>query len=669
MLKNLATCWILLTAMLFLLTPASAQGALKISAPSEAYVGDPVEITVTDLFGNPVEDVTVYVNAQEIGKTDSNGKITYTFDSEGIYILTATKLGYLPAASVSISVEAQSTTPEETQTETPVTTPEQEIEVLEGAVIPVSIVSDSVVFQFESATRQKFSVSPTAFFTDGRTNAVLIGDISDSGCYRIEGVVKGEVNVNGKNWKVISVEDYEKLSTQSVSLETLKERASDYVAKEVIVNAYLRETPFEVGYAYVPGVDVYPGSLSDDEETPLLDDVKDLLSDREVEYSDFPTLRISGPVDAYGNNYQAYWKNAYGSVKGLVLPVDFVSGILDEDVLKYLPDERYLLFVENLDIKAEKTTIKEIRENPERYYGKVVELDVTGIGVTKSAKEMLSTVFPAAAASPVDVYLVLYGFFQDVPTKETSIPAFGVSSNPNAISMEDHPDGHYRVKCRVLILKELDDNMPKEPVLIIFEAMRIDRDETPIDETGKNLLLGYVDMLKSYVLGEEHKEGEHEEKPTPTETPESTIVPTPTPTPKSEGGQTNLSSLTVDITPDKITASPGDSINLRLKVDWEPEDWKGQANVIIVLSAAGFEKKYELPGVYLENPPIENEFSYTLPDNLPPLTYKAKIIVEAGGKEAEDSVDITIPAGKTPGFEVLTAIAAVGAACLRRFRS
>ncbi len=120
-----------------------------------------------------------------------------------------------------------------------------------------------------------------------------------------------------------------------------------------------------------------------------------------------------------------------------------------------------------------------------------------------------------------------------------------------------------------------------------------------------------------------------------------------------------LQNLTVSISPDSVTASPGDTINLRLKIDWEPKNWKGKANVTIVLSAAGFKKGFQLPEITLENPPIEKEFSFTLPVYLPPLTYEAKIIVEAEGIKSEDNIKLKINTNKIPGFEVLVGVIAL----------
>ncbi|MBU2617728.1 MAG: hypothetical protein KKI07_03525, partial [Euryarchaeota archaeon] len=76
---------------------------LEISAPKSTTVGEEITITVTS-EGNVVEGVTVLINEAIIGTTDSNGQIKHTFDKIGIYLITATKLGYTPAVTFTITI-------------------------------------------------------------------------------------------------------------------------------------------------------------------------------------------------------------------------------------------------------------------------------------------------------------------------------------------------------------------------------------------------------------------------------------------------------------------------------------------------------------------------------------------------------------------------------------
>ncbi|GEM_PF-5583217 len=134
--------------------------------------------------------------------------------------------------------------------------------------------------------------------------------------------------------------------------------------------------------------------------------------------------------------------------------------------------------------------------------------------------------------------------------------------------------------------------------------------------------------------------------PTPTPTPSSTPTPSPVP----------LERLSVEISPKNMEIKPGDTVNYKIKLDWKPETWEGEINAKIIISAFGFNKTYEYPSVPVKGltPPIESTIPITIPDNAPPLTYKATIIVEADGKTVSDKTSLVV---KIPAFEAVFAIA------------
>ncbi len=67
---------------------------LEISAPKKAEIGEIVSLTVT-CEGKPIEGVTIYANRVEIGRTKSDGTITYSFDKMGPYRIEAEKGDYI----------------------------------------------------------------------------------------------------------------------------------------------------------------------------------------------------------------------------------------------------------------------------------------------------------------------------------------------------------------------------------------------------------------------------------------------------------------------------------------------------------------------------------------------------------------------------------------------
>jgi len=69
---------------------------LAISLPDEIVVGDTFDIEVT-AGDEPVEDVTVKVNASTVGKTDAEGLVEYTAEEAGTFKITAEKDDYTTA--------------------------------------------------------------------------------------------------------------------------------------------------------------------------------------------------------------------------------------------------------------------------------------------------------------------------------------------------------------------------------------------------------------------------------------------------------------------------------------------------------------------------------------------------------------------------------------------
>lgn len=138
----------------------------------------------------------------------------------------------------------------------------------------------------------------------------------------------------------------------------------------------------------------------------------------------------------------------------------------------------------------------------------------------------------------------------------------------------------------------------------------------------------------------------------------------PTPAPKPE-----LEELSVSIHPKHVEAKPGDTINYTVTIDWYPPEWKGEMKISAVISAAGFEKRFELPPVTPgTSPPVTNKITIPVPENVPPLTCKLKLEVEAGSLSASDETELVIKLKETPGFEALLGILAIIAVSLRKIR-
>jgi len=135
-------------------------------------------------------------------------------------------------------------------------------------------------------------------------------------------------------------------------------------------------------------------------------------------------------------------------------------------------------------------------------------------------------------------------------------------------------------------------------------------------------------------------------------------MPTLTPTPKPK----KLEKLSVNVYPKYVETEPGKSINYTITIDWYPPEWRGEMTISAVISAAGFEKRFELPSVTpATNPPITNEITIPIPENIPPFTYKLRLEVEASSLKASDETELKVKP-KTPRFEILAGIIGIAIA-------
>ncbi|RZN33433.1 MAG: PGF-CTERM sorting domain-containing protein [Methanophagales archaeon ANME-1-THS] len=116
-----------------------------------------------------------------------------------------------------------------------------------------------------------------------------------------------------------------------------------------------------------------------------------------------------------------------------------------------------------------------------------------------------------------------------------------------------------------------------------------------------------------------------------------------------------LESLSVEVVPENITAKPGDTVTYKIKVEWSPETWEGTMDLTIAITAFGFEKTFEYPSIPVTGaPPLVQQFPITIPDNAPPLVYKALVKQGFIFFSATDETNITL---KVPGFEAVFAVA------------
>ncbi len=90
------------------------------------------------------------------------------------------------------------------------------------------------------------------------------------------------------------------------------------------------------------------------------------------------------------------------------------------------PDEIIELFKQRIEAeKPEKAIVEEVKQNPEKYYGKVVETSyVLTFAKDISVKDLISTVYPPAQSAPIDVYFEPNVIFSQPP--KSFLLGFGI---------------------------------------------------------------------------------------------------------------------------------------------------------------------------------------------------------------------------------------------------
>ena len=148
------------------------------------------------------------------------------------------------------------------------------------------------------------------------------------------------------------------------------------------------------------------------------------------------------------------------------------------------------------------------------------------------------------------------------------------------------------------------------------------------------------------------------ETPTPAVTPTQIPTTIPTITPTEIPTSAKLDNIEVTIEPKSVKAKPGDKLTYNITLNWEPKDWDGWMNISIVLSAAGFEKKFKLPSIPTKGltPPLSRQISFEMPKNIPPMTYNVKVEVSADSINTSDKSSLSV---SMPGFEVVLGILSI----------
>lgn len=180
-----------------------------------------------------------------------------------------------------------------------------------------------------------------------------------------------------------------------------------------------------------------------------------------------------------------YWIDSPAVTNGIVLPSgSHVLKLLESvspkvGALVQLEDGLPVLYDVKTELKSEPvSTVKQIKQNPDTYRGKVVQLTVYGLQGTISIQEALRET-TVHLPVPLDVRLegvVTWNSLSIPPSRDEILIAFGASSAEQD-RVFDNQLAEFRLVGKVVSTKLIDESLPEPIALVIYKEEKI-RDVT-----------------------------------------------------------------------------------------------------------------------------------------------------------------------------------------------
>jgi len=562
---------IFLISLMILMLGANISSAqlfekLEITAPENATVGKEITITVT-YNEERIGDAEVYINTNNVGKTDSNGEKKYTFPAAGVYTITATKTGYrmsnphtiiiekplliislnplipkvgeevtitvkadlLPIAGATVSLKedviggvyssigftdsnGQITYPfnksssfllkaekENYTTSVPKTVMVTDKELLEKVTVQGAVFSvpDSLESDFSNYKDLPLQMPYSSLLAVTDRFFLVFSDTKiEKGLATVEGLQSPSINWKGMEISVLRATNIQvEKEGVEVTIDEIKHDPDEYALDLVKINATIRQVSFlfdpRDGGNRIP---VTVGRVVKDPVGSM--DFRDLPEkiykferNRSREYLE-QVLNLSDEGLEFFDFETKYWVDGNATINAIVLYTsvvkEFVAIVAGDEIrdLVIPVGERVLLYNVDTSLECVNVSIKEIKDDPDKYMGSVVTLYGSDIGVNVSVQETLKET--QEIYLPVDV--VLHGFISwcsPPPTvgeiKNGILLTMGASSHYQDSMVELVNDALKIIKYigKIVSAKEVNESL-NGTMLILYDTELVR--EIPVEE-------------------------------------------------------------------------------------------------------------------------------------------------------------------------------------------
>jgi hypothetical protein len=286
---------------------------------------------------------------------------------------------------------------------------------VEGAIFPVPDSLESEIEKYRKIAPVKQYAS--VLVTKNTIFVVFSDEMLETGFATIDGWKLVNLRWDELELGVVKAESVsvERKGTPS-TIDEIKSNPDDYVLKLVKIDATIRHISFLVdpddGSGFV--MPITAGRIVDNPINPanfvnLPEKVSEFSKNHNRESLN-QILGITGEGLSVFDFETKYWTDAEAEVNAIVLYPEivdkFIAKATEKDVSNLIiqKGDKILLYNIGTDIKSIKTSIGDVKSNPENYVGKVVTFTASDIGAAMSTQEAIKEA-SGGKYPPVDVVL------------------------------------------------------------------------------------------------------------------------------------------------------------------------------------------------------------------------------------------------------------------------
>ena len=454
---------------------------VTLSSEGEPLSGKRIEFTATPGIVTP-----------NVGTTDQEGKVTVEYSAPKVTIRTSARItacflgdfeykGSNATSTGTIEVEAGVLFPKVVMKGASFTIPES----MKGNIT-------DYISQMPEEVRNKlpFPIPTTGFFIVSEENLFLVlANRCDKGFATVEGwTLPVNISLNGKSFNVILAENVSiEKDGEPATLSEVLANPENYTFKLVKISAFRSQ----VSIIYDPDdgstgvIPITLGFLTEQPEnvTELIRNAirkgRSLIENPSITILE-NILREKGKrLPLFNYDEYGYWMRCLAETDGIVLPSSSqimsvlqlppaVKSLIQHYKLPILYDVKTSLEYENV------SSIMDVKENPERFIGKVICLSSNGVGGTISIQESVREA--TGEEIPADILLegmIAWNNLSLPPEREELLALFG-ACNMHQDAVINTSDGVFRYVGRIVSASQVDDSLPPDMLaLVIYQKKRI----------------------------------------------------------------------------------------------------------------------------------------------------------------------------------------------------